>query len=381
MHQGVFAVLAGSAFRSNGFFVLLRNICLYVRPIEQFRLFSSQFYFFVYFCHSIFLIPVYLSRRTIRESSEDAQDIKYKSSLFNFIPLHGCWKAYALAGLLDYAAMLCSVIALKYTTLTSFTILRSLATPAAMIFSKCFLRRKYRLRHSIGVLICIIGAILNVIQDRIKFDDNNNTKKSEMKYKFFGDLMVVASSLIYGLLNVFCEYAFGEYDGGLHEFLGTTSFFAAFFAFGPAIVWEMDQITSISSTAAVYLSSCVFVGAAGYYLTSRFLEYSESALLNLSVLTENVWAILFSVVLQNIRPNSLFYVGLVLIVSGVVVYESSPSPIVMPIEAETYASEKQESEETTDSTNKNESIVISMFSTNTSSSSAESNGDEAISKC
>jgi len=73
--------------------------------------------------------------------------------------------------------------------------------------------------------------------------------------------------------------------------------------------------------------------------------------------------------------------GLVLIVSGVVVYESSPSPIVMPIEAETYASEKQESEETTDSTNKNESIVISMFSTNTSSSSAESNGDEAISKC
>lgn len=45
------------------------------------------------------------------------------------------------------------------------TILKTPSTPANMVFSKCFLHRKYRTPHLVGVLLCIIGVINNVIQD------------------------------------------------------------------------------------------------------------------------------------------------------------------------------------------------------------------------
>ena len=94
---------------------------------------------------SLFLIPLYFSRISKRKNSHEEKEIVYKSYLFSLIPLHACWKSYALVGLVDYSATLCCNLALQFTTLTSYIILRSLVTPAAMMFSKCFLRRKYRI--------------------------------------------------------------------------------------------------------------------------------------------------------------------------------------------------------------------------------------------
>jgi len=276
---------------------------------------------------SLFLIPVYILRRPGTTNKEDDVKIVYKSYLFNFIPLHGCWKAYALAGFVDYTAMLCSIIALQYTSLTSYTILRSLVTPAAMIFSKCCLPRKYGLPHIIGVSLCIVGVIINVIQDSHQDEDDNNTSNIP-QYKMFGDLMAIAASTLYGLLDIICEYTLDEYDGGAYEYLGVAAFFTASFSLVPAIVWEWDQIMSLSLNAVIDLASLVLVDVGSYYFSSKFLEYSESALLNLSALTENLWAVLFSILLQKIIPAPLFFAGLAFSLSGLIIYESSPSPIV-----------------------------------------------------
>ena len=58
-----------------------------------------------------------------------------------------------------------------------------------------------------------------------------------------------------------------------------------------------------------------------------FVLFSESALVNMCLLTGNFWAIGFSIVFQDIAPDPVFYVALFLIILGIVIYETPPSPI------------------------------------------------------
>jgi hypothetical protein len=74
-----------------------------------------------------------------------------------------------------------------------------------------------------------------------------------------------------------------------------------------------------------YVVSLALIYVGGAY----FLLVSESALYNLSLLTSDFFTVVFSVVAEHIVPPPLFFVALVLIVAGVVLYEMGPSPIVV----------------------------------------------------
>ena len=65
-----------------------------------------------------------------------------------------------------------------------------------------------------------------------------------------------------------------------------------------------------------------------YILTARFLLISEATFLNLSLLTADIWSVLFTVIAEEIVPQPLFFVALTMIVSGVLIYELAPSPVV-----------------------------------------------------
>ena len=59
-----------------------------------------------------------------------------------------------------------------------------------------------------------------------------------------------------------------------------------------------------------------------------FSLISEATFLNLSFLTGDFWSLAFSIVAERIVPSPLFFVALTLTISGVVIYEIGPSPIV-----------------------------------------------------
>ncbi len=72
-----------------------------------------------------------------------------------------------------------------------------------------------------------------------------------------------------------------------------------------------------------------------YAGTSRFLMISEAAFFNLSLLTGDLWSVVFSIFAENIIPQPLFFVALVFVLSGVVLYEMAPSP-ALPGETKDY---------------------------------------------
>ncbi len=64
-----------------------------------------------------------------------------------------------------------------------------------------------------------------------------------------------------------------------------------------------------------------------YVGLGRFLIVSEAALLNLSLLTADLWAVIFSVIDENQYPTGLFVASMIIIMLGVLIYESVPSPM------------------------------------------------------
>jgi len=80
-------------------------------------------------------------------------------------------------------------------------------------------------------------------------------------------------------------------------------------------------------TAWGLLSAFVGVNVVSYSGAAMFLLLSEACFFNLSLLTGDLWTVIFSVTAQHIVPGPFFFLALLLIVGGVVIYEMAPSPV------------------------------------------------------
>ena len=124
--------------------------------------------------------------------------------------------------------------------------------------------------------------------------------------------------------------------GATTEYLGMLGSCGFVIAFSQSLLLERQDILGFFSNDAgaectresgffllfafVGVTMCSYVGA------SYFLMFSEAAFFNLSLLTGDLWSVLFSVVAERIVPKPLFFAALAAVLSGVVVYEMAPSP-------------------------------------------------------
>ncbi|MGK3738679.1 MAG: hypothetical protein ACI8RD_010237 [Bacillariaceae sp.] len=138
-------------------------------------------------------------------------------------------------------------------------------------------------------------------------------------------------------------------SGDTTEYLGMIGLFGFCISFVQSLVLEQDDIRKffgnkesdngeddIDSDSSVTMCSLPigflllfsFVGVTmlSYIGASRFLIISEAAFFNLSLLTGDLWSVVFSVVAEWIVPQPLFFAALASVLSGVVLYEMAPSP-------------------------------------------------------
>ena len=257
-----------------------------------------------------------------------------------FKSIKGSPLLYFTMALLDVQANYFTFLAYRYTTLTSVSLLDAVAIPSAIFFSRLILRRSYKITHLLGAGICIAGVIVNVLID---YEDENayyaegddDHVENNFPNQMRGDVMAVIGATIYGLNNVLTERAV-KHTGGVKEYLGMIGLFGSSIALVQGLILDraavMDFFTRIDDNCSaskgfglLFLSGSF--GVATYVGISNFLTESESALLNLSLLTGDLWAVVFTVVAQGMIPTPDFWAALVLIFIGVIVYELSGSPI------------------------------------------------------
>jgi solute carrier family 35 protein F1/2 len=267
-------------------------------------------------------------------------------------PLHASPWAYLGIAILDVEANYATVMSFKYTTLTSAAVFDNMAIPSAMVLSRLFLKRKYVWLHLVGVMICLGGITVNVLIDYK--NDVRDSKEAveaqhgdqqvnaadvviaeEYPHRLLGDILAIVGGLLFGARDVLTEKTIRQGENSM-EYLGMVGLFGTMISTVQVLLVERqavtDFFTSSDSSCAIetgllFLLSYVVANILRYFGTARFLLLSEAALLNLSLLTGDLWSALFSIIGEKIVPPALFWLALVLILSGVLVYEIAPSPI------------------------------------------------------
>lgn len=280
------------------------------------------------------------------------------------------WLVYLFIAVLDVVPNLLQLLSFRFTSLTSTTLLGSLTVPSTMVFSYVLLAKRFAFPHYVGACLCVVGGIVTGWSDsesstkstawidgnssiplstsldslgmpseatdapvygslQLSSSGNRDTSTSNSgEYAWVGDVLAISSALLYGLGDSVAEYSIKhihrqEYLGMIGLF-GTILTALAFpFVDGGEVAKLWHDTNSVHRQSAWLLlalyTACVFF----YYVSAAwFYTSSDATLLNLSLLTSNLWVLGFSVLAYRHTPAPLFFVAAILVISGVIVYQN-----------------------------------------------------------
>lgn len=141
---------------------------------------------------------------------------------FTSFPLDCPWYKYFVVTLIDVEGFFFLVLACRYTTFTSITLLTALSIVGAMLTSRVLMKCEYSPYHFLGAAICFTGIIVDVISDLRDVDTNK-----EYPNKMWGDLFAAFGGLLYGINDGATEYLLKTCNQ--QQYLGVSGFFGIFY--------------------------------------------------------------------------------------------------------------------------------------------------------
>eukprot|EP00986_Skeletonema_menzelii_P006442 scaffold2430_cov146-Skeletonema_menzelii.AAC.14 len=269
--------------------------------------------------------------RSGNNSTGSKDKIRTYPFLFGLFTIHAKWYYYALVALVESQAYYLIFVAFRYTSFTFVYVSDALAIPSAMIFTKLIIKRGYLWMHLIGGAICMAGIVVNTASDMSLQDGLEHTASLE---HIRGDLYAVLGAVLLGLDDVLSEILVTDY-GGVTEMLFMKGLFGTLISMLQMGLFEIDSVRDlfganygacdISRRMALFLTHVAF-RTIDVWGEMQFLLVSEAALLNLMLLTSDLYAALFDVIRVGIHLTGYFYAAFGMISFGIIVYEAGPSP-------------------------------------------------------
>lgn len=241
---------------------------------------------------------------------------------------------YILTGLIDTHSNWCFVAAYGYTSVTSIQLLDCVTIPVSMLASCLFLHYRFSWTHYVSVLTCLLGAGSMIAADVLahspspanttsdKFPVENITQPTST-FVILGDFLVILGATGYGISNVLQQYLVIRY--GIVNFLA----YAGIAAFIPTLIFgltiEWDGILRVFSPSSL-IDRPLLYGCFGGYVAAMFALYTlmpyvlaktNAVLVNLSLLTSDVYALLIGIYLFHYRFHALYIFCFIIILCGV----------------------------------------------------------------
>ena len=243
------------------------------------------------------------------------------------IKLHVSWWVYALVALLDVLANLSTLLSYRYTSLMSTSLLGSLTIPSVMLVSRVFMGRVFSSHHFIGVALCMLGGTMTVWLDTS--NSSNMDSNSRTGDSFLGDALAIAAALLYGIGDCLAEYSIKHMDRV--EYLFMIGLYGFVFTGLMIPLMEGQKLGHLLLKTHLLLQLKALVGIVVYvsgvvlfYISATlFLVHGDATMLVLSLQATQFWAILFSVLAEHHPPTPWFFIAVILVVSGVIHYETS----------------------------------------------------------
>ena len=264
------------------------------------------------------------------------------------INLYSPWYLYAALAFLDVQANLFVVLSFRFTSFTSTTLLTSLSVVSAMVASSYLMKRTFKCHHFMGCVLCIIGASMVVLSDAettgptspnnggdtMLAIGNHNDDQVEVRtgwnLPMLGDVLAIISALVFGFDDTLSEYSIKH--SNTNEYLGMLGLFGFIFSTVESILFERDEVLNLFQqmiqsqsipTHAIQVWIWYMVTLVYFYVAaSFFLKSADATLLSISLLTSNMWTTILSITLKGIYPPPAFFYAVVMMGSGVWMYES-----------------------------------------------------------
>ncbi|KAK4855170.1 hypothetical protein QYF36_004682 [Acer negundo] len=198
---------------------------------------------------------------------------------------------YLILGLVDVEANFLVVKAYQYTSLTSVMLLDCWTIPSVMLLTWIFLKTKYRFRKITG---------------------GSNPR--------IGDILVIAGATLYAVSNVSEEYLVKSADRvELMAFLGL---FGGIISAIQISILERNELKSIQWSAGAALPFFGFAAAMFlfYSFVPVLLKLNGSTMLNLSLLTSDMWAVLIRIFAYHEKVDWMYFIAFAAVVVGLIVY-------------------------------------------------------------
>ncbi|KAL9384786.1 hypothetical protein Peur_021796 [Populus x canadensis] len=224
------------------------------------------------------------------------------------------WYYYAILSLVDVEANFLVVKAYQYTSITSVMLLDCWSIPCVMVLTWFFLSTKYRFKKIAGVVVCVAGLVMIVFSDVHAGDQSGGSNPRK------GDALVIAGATLYAISNVSEEFLVKNADRvELMSFLG---FFGAIISAIQISILERNEVKSIHWSAGAALPFFGFAVAMFlfYSLVPILLKISGSTMLNLSLLTSDMWAVMIRIFAYHEKVDWMYFLAFAAVAVGLVVY-------------------------------------------------------------
>ncbi|CAD5172177.1 unnamed protein product [Musa acuminata subsp. malaccensis] len=255
-------------------------------------------------------------------------------------PLQINWYYYLMLAAVDVEANFIVVKSYQYTSLTSVMLLDCWAIPCVILFTWLFLKTKYGLRKFVGVAICVAGLVMVVFSDA-HAKDRAQGGPNPLK----GDLFIIAGSTLYAVSNVGEEFIVKK--GDRVELMAMLGIFGAVISAIQISILERNELKDLNWTAGVVLP---FLG----YVLAMFLFYSTvpiilkicgATLLNLSLLTSDMWAVLIRIFAYHQKVDWMYFIAFAGVAVGLVIYSMYISKKEVETAQVAVATDKQDKRE------------------------------------
>ncbi|XP_065908175.1 solute carrier family 35 member F2-like [Dysidea avara] len=240
------------------------------------------------------------------------------------------WWKYLLLALLDVEGNYCFVLAYQYTSLTSIQILGSGGTIIwVMLLSVVFLKVKYQLLHIAGAGVCLLGIAA------LAYADITSGKSNKGSNPVLGDILCMVGALCYAVTNVSAEFVAKNFS--FTHFLGFLGFASSFISAIQLVILDRHHLVEQQWNIPVVL---FYVGFAlclycFYVMSPITMKYSSATLVNLSILTGNVYNLCWGLFLFNYKFTIIYFLSFFMILIGVIMFtiltpkQASPSESIM----------------------------------------------------
>ncbi|KAF7066570.1 hypothetical protein CFC21_072527 [Triticum aestivum] len=225
------------------------------------------------------------------------------------------WYYYLILSIVDVEANYIVVKAYQYTSLTSVMLLDCWAIPCVLFLTWIFLKTKYGLRKLFGVGICVAGVVLVVFSD-VHASERKSKGPSPLK----GDMLVIAGASLYAVSNVTEEYIVKK--SSRIEVMAMLGVFGAIISGIQISILEREELRSTEWNASAVLP---FIG----FALAMFLFYSTvpiilkicgATMLNLSLLTSDMWAVLIRIFAYHEKVDWMYFVAFAGTAIGLIIY-------------------------------------------------------------